>query len=99
MNSNIKWENDGDGDISAMVGAINMYCWEHRRDGRRTEYRAFASIRRVLTPGKRGCLRLSQAKAKEDAIRLANELLQDLGMALTSAIKTFEKATKIEVRG
>lgn len=97
MNSNIKWENDGDGDISAMVGAINMYCWEHRIHGRRTEYKGFASIRRVLTPGKSGCYRFSKEKAKEDAILLAKELLQDLGMALTSAIKTFEKHTKVNV--
>lgn len=99
MNSNIKWENDGDGDISAMVGAINMYCWEYRRDDRRTKYRASVSIRRVFTPGKLGRYRMSQEKAKEDAIRLAQELLQDLDIGLTNAIKTFEKATKIEVRG
>ena len=99
MNSNIKWKKDSDGDIYARVGAINMRCWKQGGYGCRVEYRAFVNINHVLVKGKSGGYRLSQEKAKEDAIFLAKELLQDLDMGLTSAIETFEKKTKVEVRG
>jgi hypothetical protein len=90
----INWKGS-DEYASARVGSINLYCYlQHPTSN--SNYRWFAIVSTSEHKGyyaaevRKGPIRYSLSKAKEDAIRLTCELLIDYQVALDAEKKNFD---------
>lgn len=86
----IKWKRYGPtGDMSAQVGSVYLNCWQFKK-AKTVDCRATVSICRISSTKRYGPLRKSMAKAKEDAVRLARELMEDYQMAVDKEMKVLQ---------
>lgn len=87
----IKWVKSGDNNISAIIGRVYLGCFGYLSpiSGNRTWF-ADASINELSMMMRNGPTRKSLSEAKEDAVRLARELLLDGHAALVNEMKNFD---------
>ena len=89
MMKKINWKPKGlKAEASAYVGCIRLCCYKHYT--RRAECRWYASVGHTAANMRYGPKRCSSSKAKEDAVRLARELLLDYQAGLTAEMKNFD---------
>lgn len=72
--------------ITARIGSIVLHCYLEPK----CRWFAVASIRDISGTLRHGSIRKSLDKVKEDAVRLARELLLDYQAGLTAEMKNFD---------
>lgn len=85
MRKKIKWEKRGPDSI-ATVGCVNLECWELMGN----KFSAHVNISYVNSTYRRGPYRKTMDRAKEDAVRIARELLEDYQVAIDGQMKTLQ---------
>jgi len=87
----INWKQHSPNYIEARVGNVVLRCFSYRNlISLKLRWKAYASIRETSSTLRYGPLRNSLSKAKEDAVRLARELLMDYKASLTVEMKRFD---------
>lgn len=71
------------------VGCIEMGCYARITNNRKTRWYAYVYDRKMMFKPRTGPLRHSQKKAKEDAVRLAGEVLLDYHAGLKLEMANF----------
>lgn len=79
--------------VRAQMGIIKMYCDLLYTTSKKTKRRWYAnvSVREQSGTFRYGPNRKSIAKAKEDAVRLARELLEDCRVAIEKELSNFKE--------
>lgn len=86
----IVWKRDKDC-FAARVGCVHLGCWSYAEMGHKRFWKGVVSFRqRGGTYRHANKKRSSLAKAKEDAIQLAREMLSDYQTSLTKELKNFD---------
>lgn len=87
----IEWVKSGDNNVSAIIGCVYLRCFGYLSpiSGDKTWF-ADASINELSMMMRNGPTRKSLSEAKEDAIRLARELLLDSHAVITNEMKNFD---------
>ncbi len=92
----MKWEQGGPrSTVYSSVGSITMHCFPCLTGTRESKTRkcwwyAKVCVRGQMIPTRTGPIRHSLVRAKEDAVRLARELLLDLHAGLISEMGNFD---------
>ena len=87
----IKWKMYAPtGDVSAQIGNIYLSCWQFRK-AKTVDCFASVNMNGITKTRRRGPWRKSMAKAKEDAVRLARELLEDYQTVIDREKKFLEQ--------
>jgi hypothetical protein len=90
----IKWTKNGDNYIFSFVGNIYMRCFRGNFHNA-SMWNSEVSLDELNMMMRRGPMRKSLSKAKEDAVRLARELLLDGYAALVNEMKNFDLLEEI----
>lgn len=86
----IKWEsNKLDNDMGARVGNLILTCNQWTK-AKTVDCRANVSICQIANTRRFGPWRKSMTKAKEDAVRIAHELLEDYQIAIEREVKLLQ---------
>jgi|GEM_PF-5413698 len=87
----IQWEPKGSRDsVYATVGSVKMHCYVHYTQMGIKRWYANVSIMHRAATSRYGIKRKSMNKAKEDAVRMARELLLDYRAGVEKELANFE---------
>lgn len=81
----IKWEFSSNGSVFVKIGAFELRCLKSG-----TRWFAYVYTSHVGNEGREGPLRHSLSKSKEDAVRIAREMLLDHQAGLVIEMKKFD---------
>lgn len=85
----IKWKKSDVG-VFTYVGSLRLYCLVPCFSNLKTKWRAEVYVDGITGSLRCGLFRHSLSKVKEDAIRLANEILLDYHECLLAEMKNFD---------
>ena len=83
----IKWHSKGVDFEEAKIGNMVLWC---NRDYDSVLWSSYVTISCISSTMRRGPNRKSKLKAREDAIRLAKELLIDYNTSIAAEMKNFD---------